>query len=158
MSRERSNQLLRPEPESTDSIRNEISPTDTPSAPDRTPLANRPGSGRLTDNPISLPVSASNHASLRPVTPYDRLHGLKHDEQIQPKRHVLDVVQVVFKLFAALRQRRSIPITHLRPPGKPWANHVTKIEVRDLLRKPRHKLRALRPRPDKPHIAAQHVP
>src|SRR6202022_3624694 len=99
---------------------------------------------RSTDIPHtysrSPPARSRKRSSLRPSLPNDRLDRLKHDQQVQPKRHGLDVIQIVFQLFAALSQRRSIPVAHLRPSGKPRANHMAKIEVRNLLRKQWDKL------------------
>src|SRR5439155_9418365 len=87
-----------------------------------------------------------------------RLDCLEHDQQIEPKGHVFDVVEIELQLFASLGQARAISIPHLRPTRQSRANHMPEIEVRNLFREPRHKLRPFRARPDKSPIGAQHIP
>src|ERR1700678_2525136 len=97
-------------------------------------------------------------ALLRSLTPNDRLHRLEHDQQVEPKRHVLDVVEIEFKFLAGLSQSCAIAVAHLGPACEAWANHVAQLEVGNLLGQPRDELRPLGSRADKAHIAAQYVP
>ena len=55
----------------------------------------------VTNAALGLRLAATD---LRPAPPYDGFDGLKHHQQVQPKRHVLDVVEVVLQLFASLLQ------------------------------------------------------
>src|SRR5713101_3595038 len=74
---------------------------------------------------------------LRALPAKDRPHRLEHDQQIEPQGHVFDVVQIELQLFAGLSQRRSVSITHLRPSRQSRANHMTQVEVGNLLGEPR---------------------
>src|SRR5277367_579732 len=95
---------------------------------------------------------------LRALPPQYRLYRFKHNQQIEPQSHVFDVVQIELELFPRFGQCRSISVTNLRPPRQSRANHVTQIEVRNLLSEPGHELRPFRPWSNKPHIAAKHIP
>ena len=95
---------------------------------------------------------------MRSATPNDGFDGFKHNEKIQPKGHVLDVVEIELKLLSALGQSGSVAVTDLSPSGKAGADHVAEIEVGDLLGEPGNKLRALRARANEAHIASQNVP
>src|ERR1700679_4387769 len=95
-------------------------------------------------------------ALLRSLTLNDRLHRLEHDQQVEPKRHVLDVVEIEFKLLACLSQSCAIAVAHLGPACEAWANHVAQLEVGNLLGQPRDELLRLGWGVDKPRTAPKY--
>src|ERR1044071_2186897 len=100
----------------------------------------------------SLQEISRMHISLS--SPQDHsFHGFENDKQIQGEAHMLCIVEVVLKLFLSLFQRSSVLVFHLRPTGKPGADDMTQMVVRDRLHQPLHEFRALWARTDKAHIA-----
>src|SRR5215210_1510484 len=107
-------------------------------------------------------LSVSAYRALTQTELLDRLvrredggHGHQHDLHVEPQREVLDVVVVPFH---AVRERRlATQPEYLRPPGDASLHAMALAIAVDRLVEPRHVLRALRPRPDEAHLAAEHV-
>src|SRR5438876_954928 len=59
------------------------------------------------------------------------LDRLEQDPQIQPERHVLEVVEVVADLLHLLVDGVRVPIPDLRPPGDPGPDRAPERVVRD---------------------------
>src|SRR5262249_20673792 len=86
----------------------------------------RPGKSRFQSTPLTPLVAAR-----RAVAREHDLDGLKEDAEIQPERHVLEVVEVVADLLHLLRERVRVPIADLRRAGVPWPDRAPERVVRD---------------------------
>src|ERR1700674_4612571 len=108
-------------------------------------------------NPRTTITVKGERASLCATSQKYNLDRVQDDQQIQPCRCILDVIEVIPKVFLGVLDRAAIPIEDLSPPGNSWTNRVPKVVVRNLLTERCDKLGPLRTRPDKAHVAPQHV-
>src|SRR5882724_538389 len=86
----------------------------------------------------------------------DHFHGLQHDLQIQQKRPVLNVVEIVTEFFFSILDRRSILVADLCPTTEAGPHRVPVIiewygryQLGDYFR-------SLRPGSDQAHLPLEH--
>src|SRR5688572_29999742 len=87
---------------------------------------------------------------------YD-LDSLKQDQEIERKRAILDVKEVVLELRARLLHSCAVMHGNLRPAGDSGAQRVAQVVKRYLLFQLVHKVRALGTRPYESHFSTQDV-
>ncbi len=83
--------------------------------------------------------------------------GAQHDQQIEPERNVLDVVDVIFKLTVHAIHFGGIALLHLGPAGDAGTHHVAIMEERYVLLVPVGQVHGFRTWTDQAHFALQHV-
>src|SRR5581483_357996 len=83
--------------------------------------------------------------------------SLENDSEIEEYRHVFQVKQVVFQFPEGVFNAASVLILHLRPAGEARANRMPLVVVGDFLAELLDENGPLGPRPDKAHVAANHV-
>ena len=76
--------------------------------------------------------SGRRHVTAPPLRISDRLHRLRDDEQVERKRHVLDVEQVVLQLLHRVFDAGAVGVADLRPAGQPGTHRVALAVERDL--------------------------
>src|SRR5687768_12459510 len=106
-------------------------------------------------------ISTSNPEpgkSLGATPKQNDLDRLKQDDRVKHQTMVLDVEKIVLQLLSRIRDRRAVRILDLRPAGQSRRDQMALFVVRNLLGELGHKVRALRPRADETHFAAQDVP
>src|ERR1700722_4566335 len=100
---------------------------------------------------------SKRRSSLRaPAQQYD-LDGLEHDQNVQADRSVLNVEKIELQFFLGVLNRISVLVADLRPTGNSRTHHMADPVIRQFPGKPFHKLRTLRTRPHKSHVALQHA-
>src|SRR3569833_388919 len=130
-------------------LRREAAPAHSPTRPP----TRYPGmGGRVGAWAGAEPADASAHA-LGPQHDADRL---KDDQQIEERRVVLGVIEIVFELLARIVDRRAIGIVALRPAGDARLHHVALGIIIELLLEVLDELRALGTRADEAHLALAH--
>src|SRR5688572_1294931 len=93
---------------------------------------------RRDDRSITVPAATStvNRALTavrsQALSQNHGLDGFQHDENVEPKGHVLDVEELVLELLKGILNGRTIWVLHLCPPRKPWLDHVPLPVVRNL--------------------------
>src|SRR3569623_3760359 len=93
--------------------------------------------------------------AFRPQHDADRLED---EQQVEERRVVLRIIQVVFELLPAVLDRRAVGIIDLRPAGDAGLHHVALGVIIELLFQILHELRAFGARADEAHFALQHRP
>src|SRR5258708_14078788 len=88
----------------------------------------------------------------------NRFDRLKHNDRIECQALVLDVVKLVLQLLPRVFDRRAVRILDLRPAGQARRDQMPLFVIRNFLSQLGHKMRTLRTRADKAHVAAQDVP
>src|SRR5262249_44906778 len=80
------------------------------------------------DSAHVTPSSASSSS----LTPNDDTNRLQQDQQIESRRDVFGVVQIVFELVMGVLNGRAVRIHDLGPPGDSGLHIVTEIVVPDI--------------------------
>ena len=93
-----------------------------------------------------------------PSAEQDDFDGSQDDHQIHPDRHILDIEQVVIKLFDGIFNRGAVSVVDLGPSGNARPNREAFTVIRDLLLKVFYKKISLRPRAYKAHFAFEYIP
>src|SRR5437773_1842111 len=121
---------------------------------------------RPVDAPVGAPDTGGGGGRAVPC-PHDP-RRLEEDAEVQPERHVFEVVEVVPELLHLLLDGVRVPVSDLRPPGDPRADRAPERVVRD--RVARHVAQVadhqdqeseirdrMGPRPHEVHVAAEDV-
>src|ERR1700675_4639519 len=95
--------------------------------------------------------------SLRASSEKDCFERSKRDQQIKARRHVLNIVKVVTKLFLGVLDRVPVLVADLGPPANPGANGMPQLVIGNLATQLLHKFRTFRPRTNHAHVASQNV-
>src|SRR5205807_9925204 len=104
----------------------------------------------------SVPICcASNSPS--PAPEQNDLDRFKNYDRVQKQRLILDVIEIIAKLFNRIFDRSAVRIFDLSPPGEPRFHHVTLRIVGDDLAQLFDEHRAFRARPHEVHVSAQNV-
>src|SRR5665213_3525091 len=102
--------------------------------------------------------AGSARSSLRSPAVDDGLDGLKHDEEVEAERHVLEVVEIVLELFLGFGEGGAVAVPNLRPAGEARANEMAEIVEGQVLREHGDELGALRAGAYEVHVDAENVP
>src|SRR5882762_9044513 len=86
------------------------------------------------------------------------LGGVEKDQKIKSWRHILNVKEVVPKLFLGILDRASVFVAYLGPPGNSRPNGMPQVIVGNFSSEPVHEFRPFWARANKAHIALEHVP
>src|SRR5882762_1421451 len=86
------------------------------------------------------------------------LGGAEKDQTIQSRRHVLNVEEVIPKLFLGILDRIPVFVANLSPPGNSRPNGLPQVIVGNFSSEPVHEFRPFWARANKAHIALEHVP
>src|SRR5207247_9329890 len=106
---------------------------------------------------IAVQGEAALWFSSSTTTEHYDLDRLKHDDRIEQQRLVLNVIQIVTKLFNCVFDRSPIGILNLRPAGKAWLHNVALRVVRNDRSQLLDEHRALRAWAHEIHLSADHV-
>src|SRR3569832_1648406 len=93
--------------------------------------------------------------AFRPQHDADRLED---DQQVEERRVVLGIIEVVFELLARIVDRGAIGVVDLRPAGDARLHHMALGIVIELLLQILDELRAFGARADEAHLALEHAP
>ena len=85
-------------------------------------------------------------------------HRAAEDLRIEPRRHVLDVVEVVRQLVHRLRFIVGVSVVDLRPPGDTGPDEVALSVERDGAFELRREDGSLRTRTDETEVSLEHIP
>src|SRR3990172_10296761 len=85
------------------------------------------------------------------------LHTVEKNKQVEKHGQILDVIQVVLKLFQRVLDTASIAISHLGPSGDPWLDRKALAIEGDLLPQRVDEHRSLGSGADEAHLSDQHV-
>src|SRR5688572_13546132 len=95
--------------------------------------------------------------SARAGTREHRLHRPEEDQNVQPGREVLDVVEIVLELEGDLIDPAHITLVDLRPAGDAGLHDVTVAVERNARHEERRKALRLWTRTDPAHLTAQDI-
>ena len=83
--------------------------------------------------------------------------GLEHYVHIKRRRHILDVVQIVFQLCSRIFDGRPVFVVDLGPSGDAGLHTMPLVIIRDRLAELFHKFGPFGPGSNNVHFTAQHV-
>src|SRR5688572_23349501 len=81
----------------------------------------------------------------------------EQDENVERRRLIFDVVEVVLKFFPRVLDRGAVRVADLRPSGQPRFDQTPLGVIRNLLFELLGEERSFRSRPDQAHFAANDV-
>src|SRR5689334_9647020 len=106
--------------------------------------------------PAALPVlTRTAESSMRVASRQDVPKGERKDAQVEPRRPVFDIEEVV--LYPLREIARAAQIVDLRPTGDAGLHEMLLHVTRHAIAKLGDEFGALGPRTDERHLAAQHV-
>src|SRR6185312_3728867 len=116
---------------------------------------------RMTPNSLSRSVPDGNDnlkgPSARAFPEQDHADSADHDQKVENKIAMVHVIQIVCQLLSRVLDGGAVGVVHLRPPGDAGPDVMSVgVEWEDLAQLI-DEVRALWPRADQAHFAAQYV-